>query len=192
MAGRRPGNGSCSQDIKVHDVTAMSVIAEFDIPSAIPLDGDISFSDLASRIGIDANRLERIMRLMFLQQVFTETRPGHVGHSPTSALMAQQPPLVAIFRHLTTAGFRGGSYLAEALRKFPNSSESTKTGFPLAYSSPAPFFGYLSQNPAVAANFHQGMIGVNTLLGRSPRDDIDSYDWKGLGENATVVDVSNA
>ena len=164
----------------------------FGIPTAVPVDGDIAFADLAQKVGIGANSLERVMRLLFLQKFFCEPRPGHVGHSRLSAPLAEQPGLVAVFKHLTTAGFRGGSYLAEALRRYPNSSQPTETGFPLAYGSSDPFFSFLAKNPNLAAEFNQGMVGVNTLLDRTPRDDIEGYGWAELGENATVVDVSSS
>lgn len=41
----------------MHDASSLGVIAEFDIPSLVPIDGSATFAELSEATGLDEDRL---------------------------------------------------------------------------------------------------------------------------------------
>ena len=173
---------------KYHDITALSVVLEYDIANTVPLNGDISFADLSQKVGFDAGRLERILRLLFVRHIFTESRPGFVAHSPVSAYLAENKELAAFLGHCTGEAFPAASKLTETIRKYPYTEEPNQTGFNLALGTDDPLFTFLSKNPKRFDRFNLGMAGISQAGGRSAKQVVEGYDWGSLGEG-TVVDV---
>ncbi|KAI9801588.1 MAG: hypothetical protein M1825_003267 [Sarcosagium campestre] len=171
-----------------HDITALSVVLEFDIANTVPLDGDISFEELSRLVGFDAGRLERILRLLFVRKIFVESRPGYVAHSAVSAHLAKNKELAAFLGHCTGEAFPAASKLTEAIRQYPHTEEPNQTGFNLALGTPDPLFTFLSKNAARFDRFNLGMAGISQAGGRSAKQVVEGYDWASLGQ-ATVVDV---
>jgi hypothetical protein len=52
------------------------------------MNGEISFSDLASSVGINQSALTRILRLAIAHRIFLEHRPGFIAHSAASRQIA--------------------------------------------------------------------------------------------------------
>ena len=174
--------------VQYHDITALSVVLEFGIATAVPFNGDISFQDLAQTVGFDVGRLERILRLLFVRKLFVESRPGFVAHSAVSAHMAENKDLAAFLVHCTGEAFPAASKLTDAIRKHPYSEGPDETGFNLALGTPDPVFTFLSKNPERFDRFNLGMAGISQGGGRSGIQVVEGFDWASLGK-ATVVDV---
>ena len=166
----------------------MSVVLEFGIANAVPLHGDISFSELSQTVGFGVGRLERILRLLFVRSIFTESRPGYVAHTAVSTHLAENKELAAFLGHCTGEAFPAASKLTETIRKYPYSEEPNQTGFNLALGTSDPLFTFLSKNPARFDRFNLGMAGISQAGGRSAKQVTEGYDWGSLGE-VTVVDV---
>lgn len=154
----------------------------------MPLDGDISFSALSSKAGFDEQRLERILRLLFVKRIFRESRPSHVAHTSISAELRNNKALAAFLGHCTFEAFPAASRLSDSIRRYPHTQEPNETGFNLAMDTPDPLFTYLTKNPARFDRFNLGMAGISQAIGRSAQQVVDGYPWDSLG-NATVVDV---
>ncbi|KAL8790012.1 MAG: hypothetical protein Q9195_006561 [Heterodermia aff. obscurata] len=174
---------------RYHDITALSVVLEFNIHTAIPLHGDISFSSLSHIVGFNATRLERILRLLFVRKVFSESRPGYVAHTPVSRQLVQNPDLAAFLGHCTGEAFPSAAALTSTLKAHPFSELPSNAPFNLAFATSDPLFTFLTKNPTRFDRFNLGMAGISQAAGRSAAQVVEGYDWARLGTGATVVDV---
>ena len=164
------------------------MVLEFGIALAVPVEGDISFQELSKIVGFDAQRLERILRLLFVRYIFTESRPGYVAHTPASAELARNKELAAFLGHCTFEAFPAASNLATTIRRYPHSELPNQTGFNAALQTEDPLFTFLSKNPARFDRFNLGMAGISQGGGRSAQQVAEGWDWSSLG-SGTVVDV---
>ncbi|MCJ1247158.1 hypothetical protein MMC30_004370 [Trapelia coarctata] len=183
-----PGGFLRSLSYSYHDITALAVLLEFDIANHVPLEGDISFAALSSKAGFDEQRLERILRLLFVKKIFRESRLLHVAHTTISAELKNNKALAAFLGHCTFEAFPAASRLSDSLRRYPHTQEPNETGFNLAMNTGDPLFTYLTKNPARFDRFNLGMAGISQAIGRSAQQVVDGYPWDSLGE-VTVVDV---
>jgi hypothetical protein len=78
-----------------YDLAAFQVALEFGLFGHVPLQGEISLSELSQRVGLDEDRLGRILRVLALQMVFKEVKDAFFAHTPSSALMATDPSFQA-------------------------------------------------------------------------------------------------
>jgi hypothetical protein len=77
------------------ELAAYQVALEFEFFKHVPVDGEISLSDLAQLVGFDEDRVGRVLRLLSTQRVFKEVREDVFKHTHSSALLATTPSLCA-------------------------------------------------------------------------------------------------
>jgi len=65
----------------------MHLISHFDIARILPVDGEMSFGELAERIGVREGAVRQILRVAMAHRVFSEARKGFVGHSCASSVL---------------------------------------------------------------------------------------------------------
>lgn len=74
--------------------TSLEAIYRWDIPKHVPLGGEISFKDLADRVGLSEPNLRRIVRYAILShRIFREPNIGFVAHSAASRLLLDDSDL---------------------------------------------------------------------------------------------------
>ena len=78
-----------------YDLAAFQVALEFGLFDHVPLQEEIPLDQLSQRVGLDEDRLGRILRVLALQTVFQEVREGVFAHTPSSTLMATDQPFRA-------------------------------------------------------------------------------------------------
>ncbi|KHO11641.1 hypothetical protein MAA_10585 [Metarhizium robertsii ARSEF 23] len=71
-----------------HHLVPLKLISQFDVAKEIPANGEITFGDLAAKIGVDCAALTRTLRLGIAHRVFNEPHPGVITHSAVSKLIA--------------------------------------------------------------------------------------------------------
>lgn len=72
--------------------TSLNAIYIYDIPSKVPLDSSISFSDLAKQCDLPELDLRRILRFaMCWHRVFCEPERGYVAHTAASKQLKMDP-----------------------------------------------------------------------------------------------------
>ena len=76
-----------------YDLAAYQVALEFDFFDKVPLGprAGIHLNDLASAVGIDTDRVGRIMRFLVTQQTFEESSPDEFRHTSSSAIFVEDP-----------------------------------------------------------------------------------------------------
>lgn len=76
---------------------SLHAIYKYDIASKVPVHGEISFTDLASKCNIDEANLRRILRFaMAFHHVFQEPIKGLVAHTAASRKLAEDPMALAL------------------------------------------------------------------------------------------------
>ena len=78
-------------------LTSLHAIYQFNLASLFPIDGEITFSDLAEKADLSENDLSRILRhAISHHRVFCEPRKGVLAHSAASRRMAESELIRAI------------------------------------------------------------------------------------------------
>lgn len=77
-----------------------------------------------------------------------------------------------------------------AMKKWPASEESTKTGVNLAYKQDLAWFDFIQQDEVFAKRYNLAMQAHGGGEGYSIQSVINGYPWGKLPQDATVVDVS--
>jgi hypothetical protein len=67
---------------------ALHVLVRFKVPDNVPLEGEISLKDLASKTGLEVDMLTRIVRMAAVNYVFVESHTGMISHTAKSKLLA--------------------------------------------------------------------------------------------------------
>ncbi|KAI4127458.1 MAG: hypothetical protein LQ338_003181 [Usnochroma carphineum] len=182
-----------------HDLAALQVITEFRIPQLIPLHSEISFTDIAAKLGLPEYRVHRILRHAMTFRIFREPRPGYVAHTGPSAAFVQNPLLNDWVSFNLDEVWPADTKLAEALRRFGDSEEPGDSAIGLAYSFPKDktYWDFVA-NDGEGENkgwrqkrFAQAMKFIAAGSPHAHRHLHAAFDWGGLGE-ATVVDIGGS
>ncbi|KAE8133792.1 O-methyltransferase-domain-containing protein [Aspergillus pseudotamarii] len=177
--------GPCLSEIEV-----LRVLDSLGVADVVPLDGEISIPDLASKVGVrNVHAFEKQLRFAFLMGMFRRTPSGGVAHTALSAAMPASSPYISL--RLGRTFCQGGHEIATALR-----NGAGKKGIPCALADPKglgrPAFVQLEDEPDGKGmeRYSTGMIGLyNHHAGHSYLPFIHGFDWDWLGPEDTVVDV---
>lgn len=166
---------------------------------AVPLDGEISYEDLTTKVvelnnGLDIPmlNLRRIVRHAMTNRIFVEPKKGFVAHTRSSRLIAEDA--------LTNnwVGFMCNDLglpianVINAMKKWPGSEEPTETSVNISYNQNLPWFDFLQKDADVAKRYSLAMQAHGTGEGYSVQRVIEGYPWDRLPDGATVVDVSQS
>ena len=67
-----------------YEIGAFQVALDFEFFTLVPADGEISVGDLASKAGLDQDRVGRIMRILITHRFFQESKPNFFSHNSFS------------------------------------------------------------------------------------------------------------
>ncbi|KAH8684441.1 putative O-methyltransferase [Tricladium varicosporioides] len=172
------------------NMTSLSAIAHFGIAQKVPLNGEISFIDLAELCGLYEHDLRRVLRFAISHhRVFKEVRKGVVAHSAASRRLAESERM----RHLVGMScdevWPAEAKTIDALIQFPKSQEPNATGFALANSTNLTFYDFLSQHPERAKRFggamsSAGSAGLQALA--------ENFSWSSLPPGSHVLDLGGS
>ncbi|KAL1988846.1 hypothetical protein VTN96DRAFT_7730 [Rasamsonia emersonii] len=195
------------------DTAVQRVIYHYKIHEAVPLGPEgISYTDLASRTGLPAQRLQSVIRQSALNRVFEEVelKPEHdndhevgnndpvygVRHTASSALLLRDSAMQDWYGHCVEEMFPAAAKLADAWDKYPcpagsNTGEPEQSAFGLAFDTPDSVFRFYEKHPDRQARFFGAMDAVGRDKGHRLEHVVNGYDWAGLGRR-TVVDVGGS
>lgn len=175
-----------------HDSSSLRWINHFNIPSAVPLEGSISYADLAEKTDLDEGRLTRIIRHAMTNHLFYEPEVGLVGHTAMSALLARDKVWRGAIGHFTEEMFPSAAKLVEATEKYGRGPKGpTETAFNIAFDTELTFMDFICQEKDRGDRMTRCMKAITQVSAVNALHVVKGYDWKALGE-ATVVDVSTA
>jgi len=160
------------------------------IAKYVPLEGQISFSDLAKIANVDESRLTRIMRYAMTNKFFAEPSPGVVMHTSMSALLSTSEAVQGVVGHQTETVFPAAAKVVEANEQYGDSDASNHTGFNVAFGTHDGMFEWLPKHPERARWFASSMMASHNLGPTTFEGITHAFDWNSLG-HGVVVDVSS-
>lgn len=173
------------------DLTAFRYISRFEVAKGVPTTGTISYSELATNLGLDTSQLKRILRYAATKRVFAERELDQVSHTEGSLLLLQEG-IATMNRYSTNRGFPIAASFNEALEKWGHGSqESNETGFNIFKQTDLAMFDYYEQHPWYAADFHKVMKFFTKTPPLSHDHIKRAFDWSSLSFT-TVVDVGGS
>jgi hypothetical protein len=171
-------------------VLPVAAINRWGIAKLVPVDGDISYEELAKVTGVSESILRRTLRHAMTSRLFCE-KNGKVAHTPTSKLLVENEYLAAFVDLHTEVGLKSLAHTMDALKKWPDSTNPRETGYSIALGRPGGIAVYedLAKDPTRTVNFGRAMQFFSSGEGYEVASLVEGYPWAKLG-NGTVVDVS--
>lgn len=170
------------------DHFAIKAIAEFGIARAVPLEGSISYAELAKKLNMNQDIITRLVRRAVTIHIFKEPVAGQVAHTADSVAMATD----TVVNNMVISSFRSiGSYLwngVDALKKWPHAEELNETAYSLLKNTDETFYESFPQDSEAVTLFQDAMKYYARDLTSILEDVGSSYPWKSLGKGV-VVDI---
>ncbi|EGX97263.1 hydroxyindole O-methyltransferase, putative [Cordyceps militaris CM01] len=179
--------------VQGQQISGLRWLCRFNVISLVPLDGSISYADLAAAAKVPLKQLKSIVRMLMCANFFAETASQNVQHTKLSAQFARSEPLQTWAIFLAEDSIIMGLKMYEATSKWGATTSKTETSFNLALGTDEPFFEWLSTTPEATKKFSSYMKAVTATYGTSLEHLVDGYDWASrLRDGATVVDVGGS
>ncbi|KAI8946355.1 putative O-methyltransferase [Xylaria longipes] len=178
--------------IPKYNGTSLQIISRHDIARKVPIEGTISFTELAEATDLHVNDLKRIMRYaMSFHRLFVEPQEGFIAHSAGSKKLATDEIVRAGLGQSFNEFYGSFARTADALDSFKD-GEPNHTGFALAHGTDKTMFDFLRTQPSKADQFSKAMRFYSAgVPGYSVSNLVEGYDWGSLGAGI-VVDVGGA
>lgn len=169
--------------VQIHEMSAVHAIYALDMAKHVPLDGEASYADIAKAIGIDEDRVTRIIRMAATGGIFRETRPGFVSHTGISSVLAANQGAADIFGMALEDEVDAVGHFVEALKKFPEpKNRMVETPFALAHDLKVPYYAWIGSDRrrmerfqrAMRANDVEGSLFSGQALVQYPWDKLDA------------------
>ena len=159
----------------------------------MPLNGTISYVDLAKAAHVPEQRLKSIIRMAMTDALFCEQPSGKdISHSATTALLARNSDVHAWASYMCANTAPMAMNLAAAHRRWgPDSTRSTETAYNAAFDTDLPFFEHIARDDAKVREFASYMPNVTTSEGVDLKHLVSGFCWKGIRKGGVVVDVRN-
>ncbi|KAJ5703181.1 hypothetical protein N7488_010729 [Penicillium malachiteum] len=156
-------------------ISCVRWLCHFQIFHLVPLEGSISYADLAILAKVPESALKSITRMAMTNGLFVEMPPQHIAHSATSALLQTSPESHAWAVFNSNISVQTALAMLRVHKNWSSTLDSTHTEYNAAFNTD--FAGYMR---AVTAS--QG-TGLEQL--------VKGWDWASLGK-ALVVDVGGS
>lgn len=172
-------------------IDVLQTLDTLQVAQAVPMDRAVAVSQLAEKLGLNENFLQRQLSFAYLMGLFRESpsKKGHIAHTALSSMLPEASPFVQL--RAIPALTNGTVKVPEALRVRGDSA--VKVPAQLADPQGRIFWRVLEEEypPGQGmAMFSAGMKASMTLnLGASFAPYLNGLDWGSIGGSRTVVDV---
>lgn len=173
-----------------HSGACLQYVYHFGIADAIPLGDEISFKDLASKVGVDESQCTRILRTLMTQYFFIEKSIGHVSHTAMSKLLTV-PSVRDCVGYLIEEGFLGAPRISETAERFAGSEERHHSSWNVAHGKELPIFEFFETDSARMRRFLGNMAAMGGQDAYNIKHLVQGYNWRHL-DAGTVVDVGGS
>ncbi|KAI0855864.1 S-adenosyl-L-methionine-dependent methyltransferase [Xylaria cubensis] len=168
----------------------LHAIYSFKLPSRVPVEGSISYAELAGKIQVGEDVVRRIARYAITKHIFREVDGGNrLAHSATSKMLAESPMMMEWIGMVCEEMWPAATQAVPALAKWPKSQEPQHSGYALAHGLETHVFDMLMDQPERAARFANAMVYFNSIEGLASHHLCDAYDWKSVSQ---VVDIGGS
>ncbi|KAF3770022.1 S-adenosyl-L-methionine-dependent methyltransferase [Cryphonectria parasitica EP155] len=174
---------------------SLQAISRWNVASKVPLDGEVSFTDLAKECGVNAVDLRRVLRYaMCYHRLFCEPREGYVAHTLGSRKLAEEPLLGDGLWLLGDLTYAAMPKTVDALEKWQD-QEPSHTAIALVSGKEVSTYELMQELPGFAPKFARAMTSFAKYNNRSaklPRINfVPTKPFQTLGK-ATVVDIGGS
>lgn len=161
----------------------------------VPLAAPIPLAELATKTTLDPVNLARVLRYAMTNHVFCEPEPGLVAHTAASKALAQDTSLQDWVGFNADDVLPAAGKVLEALRKHPEATSLTTTGFNYAFGTVGkePMFVTFGRDLARAKRMGGAMSSLTGTVGYELRHLVDACDLSAVDERrGTLVDVGGS
>ncbi|KAL5341993.1 O-methyltransferase-like protein [Aspergillus crustosus] len=170
---------------------SLQAIYKYNIAAYVPVHGEVSFAELASKTGLSEHNIRRILRYaMVFHHAFREPREGFVAHTAASRRLREDPILMAGVGYISDEIWPSFAHTIPALENSQR-DQPNETGWNHYHNSDKPFFEYYATHPDMAQRFGKAMVSLTDSHGNAPSLLAENYPWEAIG-NGTVVDLGGA
>ncbi|KAI3318551.1 O-methyltransferase [Xylariaceae sp. AK1471] len=124
--------------VNLAEINALRLFLKWDAFRAIPLEGPISFTDLAQKLDAQVPLIARLARMLASTGVLLFAGPDHIEHSPRSRLLATDEGSDASCRFTVFNDFPEPSLTPEFFEEYGRNEPVSKTHTPYAFASGKP------------------------------------------------------
>ncbi|KPI42545.1 Sterigmatocystin 8-O-methyltransferase [Cyphellophora attinorum] len=177
------------------DALTNSLIVEFDIASHVPLPEDapegFPMEKVARACGLLLEDFQLVVRYAMTNFVFTETKPGWIGHTAASRVLRENKVVKSLAVMGAKELWTGSGKEVEVLRRAGAAGgrgTAVESAWALANNASTPLFQHLDTHaPERAKDFAFAMEALASLA--PPSLTLNHYPWHTLPPNALIVDV---
>jgi 6-hydroxytryprostatin B O-methyltransferase len=170
------------------DVSSIGWLCHFKVPQTVPLEGSMSFGDLAVKCGLDERPLKSVLRHAMTGGWFQEPEPMSVAHTAMSKLIVTNESLYSQLAYRTQVVFPASTKLIEATERFGKDPTTSNAAFNIAHDTELPSMVWAARNAATAPLFSGLMRAYQASNAHNLTHLVKGYDWKSLGKGL-LVDV---
>jgi 6-hydroxytryprostatin B O-methyltransferase len=163
------------------------------IPQKVPLDGSVTYKELAGPAQITPELLQRLVRLAALGGFLLEDATGKVRHTAMSAVFHLDRDVADMTHFMCDVDMRAGTYFYDSIRLDPSGKTASQGPAALAlhardYNNETrrTIWEVLENDPVQSARFHSSMTALLASPSHSLKHIVDAMDWS---QFPTMVDV---
>ncbi|KAH6653121.1 S-adenosyl-L-methionine-dependent methyltransferase [Truncatella angustata] len=168
-----------------YDLGGLQTALDFGFFNSVPSNKPIPLKTLAENVGLDEDRVSRVVRQLITYRIFQEPEAGLVSHSPNSLIMSQDEDFRSMVHYSADEMFKAAADCGDCFRANPSKADSEHNPFVTHHG--VGIFGYYAKYPDKAERFAKAMAGWRKMDAHLDNLLRDGFDWARL--HGTVVDV---
>ncbi|KAL1799160.1 hypothetical protein ACET3X_003197 [Alternaria dauci] len=169
-----------------NNLATLQVAFDFGFFQLVPPEGSMDVETLAHKVGIDADRTVRVLRMLAAHRIFVEPKPGFFAHTAASVVFHDDEGLRCAGHYMLDECFKAATACSDCIKASPNDSDSTHSPFNTYFG--VPMFSYYEQNPQFAARFAKAMAGNFPKLDFIVQDDSEKMLAQGRARNLSDIE----
>ena len=170
------------------DAASLRCLVHLNIAEHVPLQGSIGFSNLATRVDTDEERLTRILRYAMTNHWFLEPEQGKVLHSAMSSLLVKNKAVLAQVSYQSQVGVPSSAAWIESMQASRYDGAYTNSPFNLAFKTEKQSMAWAAEDPIKSVWFDEMMRAYQQSSQFALHHTVVGYDWAALGDGL-LVDV---
>ena len=177
---------------KFQYVSCISWLCQYNIFDLVPLNGIISYEDLAASAKVPKQRLKSIIGMVMTNALFRQQPDGQsIGHSAMSALLARDNDMQAWASFMCKTSAPMALQMVAAHQRWgPNTVKKNETAYNVAFDTDLPFFDHVGSDESRVKEFAGYMRNVQKSEGVNLNHLVAGFAWADLQKDSIVVDVS--
>ena len=145
---------------QANDILCLQAVYRYRIAQAIGEQDEVDFESLSEACGLNVKDLRRILRYSMTNFIFCEPRPGFVGHTSVSQVLARDPLMQDFIGNVCEIRFPASARAVDALDKYGVSRHPNQSGFSLSRNTARGLYDELLHYPHEASRWNGAMSAL--------------------------------